>query len=295
MKPGPRVAANSLNDSIEITQKPISARDLLVKVIEHNGWGNDTEDIYEMAEKWAVAFVQHAKKQREIRLNRGQLCTYTLLESSGDYICGMACPLPTDDEGTLAEKARRGRLHAYIEAVINLDYSDFELLCCGILALIGVEQPRITRQTADQGIDFFGRLNLKKFLQSSSLPGGVESQMSIWLVGQAKQYISTKISTKILRELFGSGQLAKSSIFAGRTNPLEGFCARVGDPVFYILITTGKISRDSWELAERSGLIIMEQTMIAAILCDNGVALTDNNFDQELLEAWINEFQTQIH
>lgn len=293
MKAGPRNAASLLNEIVDIEQAPLAAKILLQEIILGQGWAEDREIAAELAEAWEEKFLIKAMEIETMRLSRGQPCNFEFNSSSRYILQGTARILPGDTKKKIAEKNRRRHLADYVDVITDLSEDEFEYLCAGILSLLGVSKPVVTRKSGDQGIDFFGRLELGKFIQFSSLPGGIESQLMIWLVGQAKHYFSTPISTHVLRELFGSVELARAKIFAGKKDPHAELKIRAGDPVYYMLITSGEVSADSWEIVSRSGMILMDRSMIALTLSDKGIGMKGNIFCADDLKSWIRKFKTQ--
>ena len=156
-----------------------------------------------------------------------------------------------------------------------------------MLRFFGVADPQLTRRSADGGIDFYGQAPFGKVLASKALPAGVEKDLKVWLVGQAKHYKAMKVSVKDLRELVGSTELAKSHIFAGDTDPNKGFVPRLCDPIFYMLVTSGEFTRDSYDLISGSGIIVMDQMMLAQFLADNGVGGSDGTVTTAELTDWL--------
>ncbi|WP_171210285.1 MULTISPECIES: restriction endonuclease [unclassified Ruegeria] len=119
----------------------------------------------------------------------------------------------------------------YVDEFEAINPNDFEWLCGRTLSLFQVEEEFVTRSSADQGIDFLGRVPVGEILKPAVIDPGPEQHFKVWLVGQAKHYQATQVSTKDIRELVGSVALAKSKVFAGKTDPLSNLQMRVCDPV----------------------------------------------------------------
>lgn len=184
-------------------------------------------------------------------------------------------------------KQRRSRLGDYLAFFREMSPQDFEAMCRGILSLYGVDDPAITPYRADEGIDFYGRLPLGPLLEPQDALPGLHSALKVWMVGQAKHYQATQAATPDIRETIGSVELARSGVYS-RVEPIyEDLQMRVCDPVFYLFFTTGTVSRDGWRLIERSGAIGMDGEMVAALLADHGIGMTDEEFDSDELRNWI--------
>jgi restriction endonuclease Mrr len=95
------------------------------------------------------------------------------------------------------------------------------------------------------------------------------------------------LSTKDIRELVGSVALAKSKVFAGKTDPLSGLQMRVCDPVVYLFFSTGTITRDARDLLTKAGVVAMDGLQLAMFLADHGVGLAYDEFSQEAFRNWL--------
>lgn len=111
--------------------------------------------------------------------------------------------------------------------------------------------------------------------------------LDVWMVGQAKHYQKTQVSTPDLRELVGSVQLARAKAFADGGAALQGLDLKVCDPVFYLFFTTGTISRDGYKLLDASGMISMNGAQIAAFLADNDIGVVQGVFDTAAAVVWL--------
>jgi hypothetical protein len=208
--------------------------------------------------------------------------------SSPDYLQG-SCFIAPADEGTELAVAKRRRLHFddYAVFLAELSWRDFEAACRGVLRVLGCADPTLTKGSGDQGVDFYGELRLEGRLSNVSDLPGVDGRMSLWMVGQAKQYQRTQVSTPDLRELVGSVQLARAGVSADSGIALAGFKPRFCDPVVYLFFTTGQISRDGHILLRESGVIGMDGEQLAVFLSDNEVGATNETFDRSKAEQWI--------
>jgi hypothetical protein len=63
----------------------------------------------------------------------------------------------------------------------SLTPDELESLCGKIIGLLGVRNPVVTRASADEGMDFYGKLELGGLFYSSDLSPTVQKQMNIWL------------------------------------------------------------------------------------------------------------------
>jgi hypothetical protein len=163
----------------------------------------------------------------------------------------------------------------------------FEILSGKILNLLRVEKSVVSRRSADQGIDFFGRVPLGQMLKPEIISPGAEKHFSVWLVGQSKHYPNTRITTAEIRELVGSVELARAKVFAGSTNPLDELRVRLCDPIIYLFFTTGQFSKDSIELLDRSGVLSFDGLQIGQFLADHGIGIVQGSFDSAAFDRWL--------
>ncbi|MFT5180805.1 MAG: hypothetical protein ACI8S3_000681 [Alphaproteobacteria bacterium] len=217
---------------------------VLVEIITSQGWSAGI-DPAELAEKWMDRFRANIKQAINKAMDDASFVQFTFNSASVDYIQGTCYVEPGDKQDVTIAKRRRANTFKYSEAFKGINPTEFEILCGKIIELLNVVSPVVTKASADQGIDFFGQVPFGELMKPSAINPGAEQQLKIWLVGQAKHYTSTQVSTRDLRELVGSVALAKSKAYAGAKDPLAGFKIRNCDPVFYLFFTTGNISRDA--------------------------------------------------
>ncbi|RKR75908.1 restriction endonuclease [Frondihabitans australicus] len=219
---------------------------------------------------------------------RYRFCRIEINESSQDFVQGSSF-YPAGEAQTERARAKRLRLAKDNYAIFlrTLSWREFEGCCRGILGILGVEEPTLTQASDDQGIDFYGKLALGNRLDNFSELPGLDRRLNVWLVGQAKHYDKTRVSTPDIRELVGSVRLAQSGIASDDGRALSGFNPSLLDPVFFLFFTTGTISRDGETLAARSGMICMDGDQIATFLADNEIGLTGDVFEQDAALAWV--------
>ncbi|RYG99028.1 MAG: restriction endonuclease [Alphaproteobacteria bacterium] len=286
MTPGPSAAASLISDYMDVEGPPVHVTDLLANIVSSRGWAA-ADDVAEKAVGWSSKFLFQLTRTESLERQRGSFVVYTFNSSDPEYVQGSCFCEPTDDQQTVEAKKRRARTLPIAREFEALTPTDFEKLCGGVLRLFGVSDPQVSRRSADQGIDFYGSAPFAKVLAEEKLPAGVEKDLRVWIVGQAKHYSAVKVSTKDLRELVGSTELARAKIFAGSKDPLDEFTARLCDPVFYMLITSGVFTRDSHDLIGRSGIIALDQMQLAQLLADNGVGTAADLITSGDLTSWL--------
>lgn len=265
----------------------------LVEVILATGLRliDSSDDPSGSMEEWAATVVDRVAQQLANHLSEcvrvGQPCRFEFtLEDSFEHVQGSCFPRPTDSLEMRKAKESRGTMSGHRVFLQQMDDRRFEAVCSGILEILGCENPTLTQKSADQGIDFFGQLRLEGRLGQRFTMPGPDRRFSAWLVGQAKRYRGTA-STPDLRELVGSVELAKARAFADDGSALPSLNMRVCDPVFYLFMTTGRLSSQIQRLVEASGIIALDGDSIAALLADSDIGIVDGTFDSDSMNHWI--------
>ena len=267
----------------------------LTRVIEHVILDHFPDlDPFEKASEWEAAIRSRLLSYIKTTEERG-VQPQIAFNSSSSYMIEGACFIEgTDSAEVVEQKKRRLRWKDYYETLQELSPSEFELLCREILKLIGARNIRLTKQTRDEGIDFYGRLSVADLIEPSSVFRfrSFESFLEIWLVGQAKHYRAMKVATPNLRELVGSVRLASARAFADLDpDKYPDLWIRVADPVFMLFFTTGRISIDGWQLIKKSGIVAMDGEMLATFLADHKVAIMDEEgrrqFRKDAFFEWL--------
>jgi hypothetical protein len=287
MRPGPKQTARILVETTPLDLPPTNITDLVSSIITDNGWESNKSSAFEKAELWRDATLETLRLQINQLLEIGRPVRVTFNSSSAYIVQGSCFIEPSDTREIQESKTRRIRSEPILKALSSLTPDQFEFLCGKIIELLGVEKPFVTRRSADEGIDFYGKLKLESILFPNDITSTIQRQLSVWLVGQAKRYISTKSGTSEIRDLVGAVSLGRASVFGSITSPFSEMNIRVADPVFAILITNGFISANAWRLLDRSGVIGMDGEMVAAFLADREVGIESGDFKEDAFIAWL--------
>lgn len=282
---GPSEAAKLVHIYISISAAPEKVSSLLKRIIEDQKKAIN-DDAIELSERWLKSFKHHLKTRIFQEIEQGYIPCCEFCSTSEEYIQGPCFIPPNSTEEEIKEKKLRANKHHYINAFSKISDNDFEALCSRILSLWKVRDHFVTRRSADQGIDFYGQVPFGELMKPSAIGHGAEKQLKIWLVGQAKNYKNSQVSTKDIRELVGSVNLARSKVYAGSKDPLSNLQMRTCDPVFFLFFTTGTISRDAWDLLSKSGVVAMDGIQLSVFLADHGVGIKDNLFDDQIFQSW---------
>lgn len=287
MRPGPKQTAKILVETTPLDLPPTNITELVSSIITDNRWESSKSAAFEKAELWRDATLETLRFEINQFLEIGRPVRVTFNSSSAYIVQGSCFIEPSDTREIQESKTRRIRSEPILKTLFSLTPDQFESLCGKIIELLGVEKPSVTRRSADEGIDFYGRLKLESIFFPNDITPTIQRQLSVWLVGQAKRYIATKSGTSEIRDLVGAVTLGRASIYGSTTSPFSGMNIRVADPVFAILITTGFISANAWRLLDRSGVIGMDGEMVAAFLADREVGVESGDFEEDAFVTWL--------
>jgi Restriction endonuclease len=284
---GPAAAARHTVANFPLDASPRDAKAVLAEACLTLLWCSDESIAAEKAERWVVSYLRVLRRELDTANRLGRPSRYAF-NSSSDYMVQGACFVEPSDSAEL--KLAKGQRLNYLQHLAwlrDLEPVAFERACSGIIKLLGCADASVTSRSADQGIDFFGRLKLQGRLERVYLLETFDRSMDVWLVGQAKRYRAVQVATPDLRELVGSIELARTRTFVGSGHGLQELRIRPCDPIFYLFVTTGSISADGWELLEKAGVIGLDGLMVAAFLADNDIGVTDGAFSSDAADAWV--------
>ena len=282
MRPGPVSLVRILLETFPLDAPPVPIVELLTQIILERKWETVRVVAREKAERWMDPALNRLRTEINQLLEIGRVSRISF-NSSSNYMVQGACFIePRDPEDLRDRKQRRLRSETYSQILTELTPEQFENLCGKLIELLGVEKAYITRRSADEGIDFFGKLSFESIFFPQDLTPTIQKQLSIWVVGQAKRHIETHSGTPEIRDLVGAINLGRSRAFGSAKSPFPDLRIRVVDPVFSLLITTGRISANAWKLMERSGVIGMDGEMVAAFLADREVGIISRNMSMKM-------------
>jgi len=288
MRPGPSTVAEVILCNLPLDAPPEALEDVIFRiVVEHPEWGYTPE---EKACEWAPKVKRQLSEHWNQSIEQGKQPRFSF-NSVSDYKIQGGCFLEPCDSPEVKEQKRR-RLHGrdYYDCLRGLRPEVFENVCTRLLGLIGVPNPVMTPYRADQGIDFFGRMSMADITGHGALFPVFETNLIFWLVGQAKHYPDSKISTPDLRALAGSVFLGRFRAFP-REGSLPQLSIRACDPVIMLFMTTGQISSDGWTLCRRAGIVAMDGEMLAAFLADKQVGVVvegeTQRFSSRAFAEWL--------
>lgn len=278
--------AREIADSFDPLSDPVEVRTLCYDILV-NGY-KDPDDALEQAVSVQEKVIRHLHAIAEKAADGAFAARFAINKSSGYFIHGSCFALPSDPADVVEAKKRRSHAWRYASKISELNPIEFEALCCGLLAIMGVEQPSTTKRSGDEGVDFFGRIAIPATTLGPVISPNLASKIYFWVVGQAKHYKKTVAGTPELRDLFGSIELAK----AGVTNPIgdaaEDVRVRIADPIVYMFVTSGRISSQARQLLASSGVYGVDGEMVSTFLADNAIGVDDHgDFQDAKFDEWI--------
>lgn len=279
----------AFTQTIDLLAEPRPAEHWLIDLGIEQGWIETRAEAGEWAERVRERFLDRLRREYSAFVAVGRPCPFEFNSSSDYMLQGAAFEEPGDSHQTREAKRRRARLPDYEGALRGLNPEEFESVCAGMLKMLGVRDPRLTPRSGDEGIDFYGYLELEQFILPGDLYPTIQKQLVAWMIGQAKRYLTTGVSTPDVRELVGSIQLAKGRAYVGTSDKYRDLVIRACDPVFYLFFTTGRLSSESWNLLAQSGVVGMDGQMVASFLADREVGVEDGEFDEDIFRRWIGE------
>jgi len=288
MRLGPQLIVDILLQDLPLDAPPRPLDELVQDIIrEHPEWNLDPTA---KAMAWAPSAQKLLRAYWEQTLQQGRQPRFAF-NSSSSYMIQGACFIEPRDTAEVQEQKRKRRHWQNHYAVLReLDPRQFEVLCSKVLSLLGVPSPQLTPYQGDEGIDFYGRLSVGDLVGHGAIFPIFETRLVVWLVGQAKHYLHTKIATPDIRELVGAATLGRARAFS-KNDAYPDLRIRACDPVIMLFFSTGEISPYGWALCNRAGVVAMDGEMLATFLADKGIALRTNGagqeFDPDSFAEWL--------
>ena len=286
---GPAETATHLLQLHPSSAPPERLEKLIQKVIEDRQWAANATEAQELAETWKNRVKGRLTREITALNEIGRPARIAFNSSDDDYIQGSCFEEPKDPDKVKEAKRARACSDELYACLQDLEPGEFEILCGRLLTLFKIQDPTVTRASADEGVDFFGRLQLESVFYPGDLSPTIQRQLSIWIVGQAKRYIKSQAGTPEIRDLLGAVQLARGKTFSGSVSPHRDLDMRIADPFFALLITAGQFSSAAWKLLERSGVIGIDGETLSAFLADRSVGAVDGSFDKGEVRRWLSE------
>lgn len=174
----------------------------------------------------------------------------------------------------------------------SLTFQEFEQFGRKVLLELGATLAEVTPSSGDEGLDFFGELNVGQ-LQGHPPPFfKLARDVRLGFVGQAKHYPHRTIGPDVVREVAGAVALAKAGAFSKESVDLfDRIELKSHSPTLTLLLTTGRISSGAMRLAEAAGIIARSGEQLAVFLAEKGIGMRDlgagPSFDPATFREWL--------
>lgn len=230
--------------------------------------------------------------QRQLKAEAlGILSRIVLVGSSEHYIAGCCFVQPTDPAVVAKAKVHRLGANPLLAKIQALTFKDFELFGSKVLGQLGAQKIYVTRQSNDQGIDFYGILNLGQFQPAPTPFFRLAHDLEVRFAGQAKHYPINPVGTSVVRELTGAISLARFKTFSDDKDLFENLSLKPLSPLIPIILTTGRFTSGAIELAGKAGMIARSGEQLAVFLADCGVGMKTTTagatFCEAIFDDWL--------
>lgn len=288
MKPKAKDVVPKLEITIGLDGSPIRLRDAIELVLQESF---DMPEI--QAAENADLLETPVRKLIAEEEERNPFPKLTIIASAEHLVSGSCHINPSDSPEIVAAKRSRLNFNPLLQEIRGLTFQEFEKFGACVLRELGAKIIKVTPQSNDQGIDFYGVLSLG---QNSYLPapfGQLAHDVRLLFAGQAKRYATTNlIGPELIRELIGSISLARYKVFTIREDLFEKEVKLLPfNPLVTMFFTTGGFTRGALEIAEKSGIIARSGDQLALFLADRGIGMRDDHgmlkFDKAKFHDWL--------
>ncbi len=212
----------------------------------------------------------------------------TILHVHPVEVVGAAWLSPEDDWQHRSKKLAISRTTGLHSNIQKLSPNEFEKLCERILVLMGCDLTSATKASHDQGIDFYGRINLHAHVHKDDIFGYFARDLHTWIIGQAKHFDSCSLGTEDCRALVGSVALSRSKLYALDKDPYQDLDVSICHPVVMLMMTSGDISAAARKLCNKVGIVARDGEEMAQFIEERlGVNVNDLSHDESVFKEWV--------
>jgi hypothetical protein len=286
----PKAVVNAIEARLGMTGAPRDVRDAIENELLQAGLSLAlaAENVDLLRNKVVAEIV----RRRDERSSAGEIAVIHVRGIQNEIVFGSSYVFGDDNEQIQRAKLNRvfaDEIHTYVRA---LTFSEFERFGRSVLRELGCTTAKVTPHAGDQGIDFYGDINIGSITGADRAILKLMHETRIILVGQAKHYPNVAIGPATVRELVGALSLSRTSTYSREDiDLLEHVQLRPFSPVLALLFSTGNFTKGARHLATRAGLIALSGWQLAVFLADKGVGLVtqDGNikFDVPTFNAWL--------
>jgi hypothetical protein len=286
----PKTMVNAIEARLGVTGAPCQVRDAIERELLDTGL--NAASAAEQVDSLRKKVVAEIGRRRDERDEMGEIAILHLRGMHNEIVFGSSYVFGDDNGQIRQAKLNRifaDEIHGYIRA---LTFNQFERFGRSVLRELGSTTAKVTPHAGDQGIDFYGDINVGSLVGADPAILRLMHETKIILVGQAKHYPNTVIGPAIVRELVGALSLSRTYTYSrDDLDLLDDVQLRPFSPVLALLFSTGNFSKGAKHLAKRAGLIAFSGWQLAVFLADKGVGLVDENgscrFDPPTFDAWL--------
>lgn len=271
--------------------EPCRLTDAIERELIHH-FGNAPIAALERAERLSVRVAALINDGMVASLDHGVVPRIILIGTAGDIIAGGCRVFPNDAEPIANLKRNRQQTSPLLTAMRSLTFQEFEQFGRKVLIELGATFAEVTPSSGDEGLDFFGELNVGD-LQGHPPPFfKLARDVRLGFVGQAKHYPTRTIGPDVVREVAGAVALAKAGAFSKEAVDLfDRIELKSHSPIQTLLLTTGKISSGAVRLADAAGIIARSGEQLAVFLAEKGVGMSNGSagsvFDPAAFREWL--------
>jgi hypothetical protein len=251
----------------------------------------------ERAEALEPRIVQEIGLRASANEKRGTLARLVLVGEAQISVMGWCHVLPGDGPEIAIAKKNRRFVPAFLTAIRDLTFSEFEEFSSRVLKELGAHTVNATRRSGDQGIDFYGEMNFGKFQPAPAPFFQLAHDISVYFAGQSKHYPRRTLGPDVVRELAGAVAFARTKNFSREDgDPFIGMTLRPLSPLVTLLFTTGDISTGAAALCAQAGIIARSGEQLAVFLAERGIGIVNQDgemdFDEAGFRRWL--FETRF-
>jgi hypothetical protein len=286
----PKKIVDALENRLGISGTPGQLRDAVEHELLTSGMGAASSA--EQTDRQISKVILEITRRRDDRPERGEISILHLRGENAEVVHGSCFVFADDSKQIRQSKVNRRSVESIYGGIQCLTFNQFESFGRSVLKELGCTSPRVTPHGGDQGIDFYGEMTVGALVGADPAILKLLHQTRMILVGQAKHYPTTTISTATVRELVGALSLSRTVTYSrDGFDLLSGVNLRPFSPVMALLFSTGDFTKGARHLAKQAGLIAFSGLQLAVFLADKGVGLTEGesgvHFDAAKFDAWI--------
>jgi hypothetical protein len=286
----PKAVVNAIEVRLGTTGAPREIRDAIET--ELLNVGQSAAAAAEQVDLLRSKVVTEIIRRRDERDSAGEIATLHLRGTDNEIVFGSSYIFGDDNAQVKQSKLNRISADDIYAHVRGLTFNEFERFGRSVLREMGCTTAKVTPHAGDQGIDFYGDMNVGALTGTDPAILRLLHETRVILVGQAKHYPNAAIGPAIVRELVGALSLSRTFTFSKEgIDLLEDVQLRPFSPVLALLFSTGTFTKGARHLAKQAGLIAFSGWQLAVFLADKGVGLVDHGgvptFDAQTFSDWL--------